>query len=406
MSLSNNQTVAAVAAALVTVIGGAVVAYLSLPSGDTSPPNKPLIEDIVSAASGDDEITIVYSGAMDEQDGSGLRQVVLLMRAERDTEWREVGSNTAPAGNITMERPSEPGRYHFDLVATDQAGNATAQPDGTTGQKDWLVAPEAVPEIAAQPAPSDEADPEARPQAAQGNNVFVPQLPAQRPGQIVIPVAIHAISNADEPAITMDVVHAQIDVLNRSFHGGDISFFLHSFTETENPDWVEIRAHSPADRQMREALRVDTPSALNVFVTGSTQNLLSYSTFPASRALNPDFDGCFIERHVLPGGTAPFDEGKTLVHCVGHWLGLFHTFQDGCDGAGDMVDDTPAHRSPSFGRPAEGDGDACVEGEAVPVDNFMNYTDDAVRTTFTAGQFDRMRDQTAQFRPELFFSQP
>ena len=43
---------------------------------------------------------------------------------------------------------------------------------------------------------------------------------------------------------------------------------------------------------------------------------------------------------MLPGGRNPkdggtdFSLGDTLVHEMGHFFGLFHTFQDGCDGEG------------------------------------------------------------------------
>lgn len=84
----------------------------------------------------------------------------------------------------------------------------------------------------------------------------------------------------------------------------------------------------------------------------------SFPDFLSTNVLN--LDGVVIDPGTLPNGTIrAYDLGITLVHEIGHWLGLLHTFQEpdgpfinfgtGCTGDGDYVYDTPAEESPSFG---------------------------------------------------------
>jgi hypothetical protein len=100
-----------------------------------------------------------------------------------------------------------------------------------------------------------------------------------------------------------------------------------------------------------------------------------------------------IHTDTLPGGTkSGVNLGDTLVHEVGHWMGLLHTFEGGCTGTGDGVADTPAEASAN----ETSDGcnlfkDTCPADFGFdPVDNFMDYSVDSCLWRFTTGQAVRM----------------
>lgn len=86
-------------------------------------------------------------------------------------------------------------------------------------------------------------------------------------------------------------------------------------------------------------------------------------------------DGCIVGSFSLPGNKPPFNQGLTAVHEVGHWLGLLHTFQGGCDGkGGDFIADTPAEKSPSLFECPIG-RDSCPDLPGLdPVQNYMDYS--------------------------------
>lgn len=92
------------------------------------------------------------------------------------------------------------------------------------------------------------------------------------------------------------------------------------------------------------------------FLSDLGGDLLGICYFPETLKNSTDtlrLDGCMVLAGTMPGGsTENYDEGKTAVHEVGHWFGLFHTFQgSSCSGSGDDIQDTPAQMTSTNGCP-------------------------------------------------------
>jgi hypothetical protein len=105
----------------------------------------------------------------------------------------------------------------------------------------------------------------------------------------------------------------------------------------------------------------------------------------------------------MPGGHIKnFNLGHTATHEVGHYLGLAHTFDQGCDGHGDYIDDTPAMSVPTSGCPLG--KDTCPEPGVDPIHNFMDYSWDSCYSEFTPDQATRMQQQYLFWRVKHGYS--
>lgn len=205
------------------------------------------------------------------------------------------------------------------------------------------------------------------------------------------------ISNGD---VSDKMIDDQIAVLNSAFRPWGWQFNLVEVTRTTNSTWFNGCYNSTTEMQIKNALRQGSADDLNIYSCNPSNGILGYATFPSSYSSNPQRDGVVLLYSSLPGGSAaPYNLGDTGTHEVGHWMGLYHTFQGGCTKTNDYVSDTPAERSPAYGCPIGRDSCSGRNYPGFdPVENFMDYTDDACMDRFSSGQDARMDSQFTTYR--------
>ena len=218
---------------------------------------------------------------------------------------------------------------------------------------------------------------------------------------ITIPVYVHVVSAlGGEGEVSDAAIAAQVQVLDAAFVATRFRFALAGVNRAVRNSWFEMTPGSLAESSVKSALHRGTAADLNLYTAGPADGQLGWSSFPSDYEVDPIDDGVVVFHGSLPGGNAtPFDEGDTATHEVGHWLGLYHTFQGGCDKANDFVPDTAAEAAPAFGCPFGRDScTGTLFPGRDPVENFMGLSDDACMVEFTPGQAARMEEHWLAYR--------
>jgi hypothetical protein len=229
----------------------------------------------------------------------------------------------------------------------------------------------------------------------------------------VIPVWFHVIYQSDGTGNISDArISAQIQVLNEDYgaHADtlgaegvntSIQFELAGITRTLNNDWFNEDSGGIAERNYKTVLREDTNKYLNVYTNLPAGGDLGYAYYPQDYA-GQVLDGIVLQYETVGGrdnGFSDYDQGRTLVHEMGHYLGLMHTFESGslCTNgyiSGDLIWDTASEQQAHY---------ECRQtyscGSADPIHNYMNYTDDLCVTGFTKEQANRAVCSLVNYRP-------
>ncbi len=287
------------------------------------------------------------------------------------------------------------------LVATWMAVAQDADPKGSVRIGDTVFADHeafaAAGARCATPVPTDAQ------RAAVAKAAAARGLQANATGNVIIPIQYIHITNGATGAITEQQRLDQTAVLNEAYniHGFEFCYDPVAYPprETSNAAWFTMTPNSLAELRAKTTLGREPKKFLNFYTANPGGGLLGWANFPFP-AIDVARDGVVCLHSSLPGGsTARFNLGDTGTHEVGHWLGLFHTFEGGCFGGGDEVADTQAHPDADLGCPST--GPSCNPPASSPVHNFMNYVDDACMDHFTTGQGARARSIVSLFRPQL-----
>jgi hypothetical protein len=253
-----------------------------------------------------------------------------------------------------------------------------------------------------------------------------------------IPVVFHVIYNTPEENISDLQIQSQVDALNRDmnaltpypsripdeFRGREVTMDLRFCLATQDPagqptsgitrkqtDVVNfgLQAVSGGRRAVHYAQfggqdAWDQDRYINIWVV-SLGGFLGFAAFPDTGF--PEEDGIILAPDAVGtvgSAVAPYDEGHTLTHELGHYFDLYHLWgpETGCFND-DFVEDTP---------PQENGYDSCPPHPQVSCgspDMFMNFMDfvyDGCMAMFTQGQRDRLYAALNIYRPLLVQGNP
>ena len=250
--------------------------------------------------------------------------------------------------------------------------------------------------------------------------------------RIVIPVVVHILYRTAIENISEAQVLSQLQALNRDFArqntdfvkvpsmftgvAADIELDFQLARRDENGNATNGIMRYPTTRvswnatdDMKKPARGgvapwNPAKYLNIWVCSLGGDVVGFASFPGAPA---EVDGVVIDFKAfgtIGTARAPFNQGRTCVHEIGHWLNLQHIWGDS-DCGDDKISDTPQQSAPNYGCPAFPHYSTCNGKKTVDMTmNYMDYANDECMLMFTAGQKLRMHATLNTFRQSILSS--
>ena len=244
-----------------------------------------------------------------------------------------------------------------------------------------------------------------------------------------LPIVFHVVHTgvSEENNISDDQILSQLDVLNIEFQDSKIQFCM----ATRTPDGEPTSGITRTDYSWNQEYLFDGVSNGAMGSVGADQadmkeyagcwNPDEYINYYVVSEINGNDGGNGVQGFAYLGPTGDCRDGavvlynatgtvgeikpgRTLgftgVHEVGHYLSLWHTFsnsndciESNCETQGDQVCDTPVTLS-----------NTGCSGASCPnalLENFMDYTSETCKESFTVGQSEKMHEHIEALRSDL-----
>jgi PKD repeat protein len=254
---------------------------------------------------------------------------------------------------------------------------------------------------------------------------------------IIIPVVFHVFHTWGTENISKAQIEDQIRILNEDFRrtnpdqvntrsqfvgvAADMEIEFRLAQKDPNGNCTDgiVRVYEPmtvnADNAIKAKSRWDSRKYLNIWVVSTIKDTdsdpntttLGYAQFPWDLSSSPSTDGFMIRSDYVGsiGTSNAARAGRTATHEIGHWIGLYHPFQGGCNPPnwGEKIADTPPVTSPSYG--CNLNRNSCSnDNPNLPdqIENFMDYANGGCQNMFTIGQKNVASTMMNSYRSQIY----